>query len=607
MNRQHVVVIGNGMVGQRFVEALRDRDTAGTWRVTVFGEEPRPAYDRVGLSALFAGKTPDDLNLVPAGCYDGDGAVLHLSQQVVAIDRDARTVTTAEGRVTPYDALVLATGSYPFVPPVPGADSPGCFVYRTIEDLDTIRSAAAGARVGAVVGGGLLGLEAANALRSLGLETHVVEFAPRLMPLQVDEGGGEALRRHVEALGVRLHLGARTECIETDAAGTASRMVFAEGEPLDVDLVVFSAGVRPRDELARASGLEIGARGGVVVDAACRTADPHVLAVGEVACIQGRVHGLVAPGYAMAEVAADQLLGGAAEFPGADTATKLKLLGVDVASFGDAFAATPGALELVYADPVAGVYKKLVVTDDATRLLGGVLVGDASAYAVLRPMAGSDVPLPPEPADLILPVRQGSTTPVALPGAAQVCSCHAVTKDRLCAAVHDDGVTDLAGMKACTKAGTGCGSCVPLMKTILGQELAKAGVQMSKALCEHFDHSRAELFDIVRVRAITTFSQLVAEHGRGRGCDVCKPAVASILASLGGGHVLDGVRPQACRTPTTGISPTCRRTAPTRSSRGSPAARSHRPGSSPASSGSTRRSPAGSASISSAQEWSSFR
>jgi nitrite reductase (NADH) large subunit len=539
VTRQQLVVVGNGMVGHRLVDALRSRDRDRVWDITIIGEEPRPAYDRVALSSWFTGATADELTL-DRQCYDGN--VLLLGERAVAIDRSARTVTTSAGRVVGFDALVLATGSSPFVPPIPGSGLPGCFVYRTIDDLEAIRAAASapGARVGAVVGGGLLGLEAANALRMLGLDTHVVEFAPRLMPMQVDDGGGEALRRRVEQLGVHLHLSTATERIEP---GPPLSMMFGDGTAIDTDVVVFSAGIRPRDELARSAGLAVGERGGVVVDRGCRTADERIWAVGEVACLEGRTFGLVAPGYAMAEVVADRLLRGAATFPGADMSTKLKLLGVDVASFGDALATTPGALELVYADPVAGVYKKLVVTDDASRLLGGILVGDASAYALLRPMAGSDVPLPEDPAHLILPARDDASAAAgaaALPGSAQVCSCHAVTKDALCEAIAAAGVTDLGALKACTKAGTGCGSCVPLVKRILGDELAKAGVTMSKALCEHFEYSRADLFDIVRVTGITTFSQLVAEHGRGRGCDICKPTVASILASLGNGHVLAG-------------------------------------------------------------------
>jgi nitrite reductase (NADH) large subunit len=546
MTRRTVVLVGYGMVGQKFLEALAERDAYASWRVVVLAEEPRPAYDRVRLSSYFAGSTAEELTLAGPDFLAAHDIEVRLGDPAVAVDRLAREVTTASGEVYAYDALVLATGSYPFVPPVPGHDAAGCFVYRTIEDLDAITAYAAGARVGGVVGGGLLGLEAAGALKGLGLDTHVVEFAPRLMPLQVDEGGGEVLRRHIEALGVRVHTGMRTAAIETDGAGRAARMTFASRDPLAVDLVVFSAGVRPRDQLARSCGLEVGERGGIVVDEACRTSDERVYAIGECALAGGRVYGLVAPGYAMAEVAADRLIGGAATFLQADTSTKLKLLGVDVASFGDAFGTAPGALEVLYADSLAGVYKKLVVGEDGA-LLGGILVGDASAYAALRPLAGTGTQLPVAPEQLILPASIGAAAgigPSALPTSATVCSCHNVTKGAICAAIADGGCSDVQAIKSCTKAGTGCGSCVPMLKAILTDELAARGVDVSPpwrtALCEHFEHSRAELFDIVQVKGIATFSRLLREHGRGEGCEICKPAVASILASLGNGHILDG-------------------------------------------------------------------
>jgi nitrite reductase (NADH) large subunit len=533
--RKTLVVAGHGMVGHRLLEAAVERGLTAEWDIVVHAEEAVPAYDRVGLSSWFNGRSSKELCLAEDAFFDTPGLDLRLSDALVSVDTERRTVTAASGRVTAYDALVLATGSTPFVPPIPGAQGPNRFVYRTLDDLAAIRDAAAGARTGAVVGGGLLGLEAANALLSLGLETTVVEFAPRLMPVQVDEGGGQALRRLVESLGVQVRTSASTQSIEATEQGL--RMVFADGDPLHVDLVVFSAGIRPQDALGRAAGLQIAERGGVLVDEACRTSTPGVYAVGECASAAGRCWGLVAPGYAQAEVVVDRLLGGERTFDGADLSTKLKLLGIDVASFGDAHAEEAGALELVYADPIAGVYSKLVVSDDATRLLGGVLVGDASPYPVLRPLVGADVPA--NLVELVLP-RRGDAAAPGLPDGAQVCSCYDVTKAALREAVDSGGCTDVAAVKACTRAGTGCGSCLGLVKEVVATELAAQGVVMSKALCEHFDHSRAELFEIVRVRGIRTWSQLLAEHGTGRGCDICKPVAASILSSLGGGYVLDG-------------------------------------------------------------------
>ncbi|MDX3664343.1 nitrite reductase large subunit NirB [Streptomyces sp. ID05-26A] len=513
-----LVVIGNGMVGHRLVEILRD----SPWRIVVFGEESRPAYDRVALSSYVDSWDSADLELPALS-----GCELRLGEKAVSVDRDRRVVVGASGVEISYDALVLATGSVPFVPPVPGRDLPGCHVYRTIDDLDEIRATVEtasrpGRRSGMVLGGGLLGLEAANALRGMGVSPHVVELAPRLMPIQVDDGGSALLKRLVEKLDLTVHTGTSASSIERD--GTRLIAKLASGLELDLDVVVFSAGIRPRTDLDL--GLELGPRGGYLVDAACRTSDPLVFAIGECAAVEGVTYGLVAPGYSMAEVVADQISGGAKVFPGADVSTKLKLLGVDVASFGDAHAATEGALEVVVNNAVAGTYSKLVVSDDARILLGGVLVGDASSYLSLRPLVGKEVP-----AALLQP---GGAVDVEMPADAQVCSCLAVTKQTITDAIGSGVACDVAELKACTKAGTGCGSCVPMLKKLL----TECGVEQSKALCEHFTYSRAELFEIIRATRVTTFSALVEKHGTGRGCDICKPAVASILASLGNGHIL---------------------------------------------------------------------
>src|SRR5690606_9750768 len=316
-------------------------------------------------------------------------------------------VTTAAGEVLDYDALVLATGSYPFVPPVPGHEHPECFVYRTLDDLDGIKATAEAAGPGAhgvVVGGGLLGLEAANALRMLGLTPHVIEYNDRLMPAQVDEDGGAILEKLVTDLGLQVHTGVGTQGIERDeAASPAGRLKISLSDDtvIDAALLVFSAGIRPRDQIARHAGLEVGPRGGIVTDLGLATSDPDIYAIGECAAVEGVCYGLVAPGYTTAEIVADRLLGGAGEFPGADMSTKLKLLGVDVASFGDAHGRTEGALSVVLHDAARGTYAKLVISDDAQTLLGGILVGDATQYAALRPLVGR--PLPADPAALISP------------------------------------------------------------------------------------------------------------------------------------------------------------------------------------------------------------
>ena len=537
-HRQRIVVIGHGMVGHRFVQAAIERGLTETHDVVVLGEEPRPAYDRVALTSYFAADSAEELSLLPGGEYDDPRVSLRLATVVSAIDPAARTVRLADGEVLAYDQLVLATGAAPFVPPVPGKDLDGCFVYRTSEDLDAIRAASGQATAGVVIGGGLLGLEAANALVQLGLETHVVEMAPRLMPVQLDDAGGATLVRHIEKLGVTVHTGVATEAITGEVS--VDGLQFKDGAKVDAQVVVFSAGIRPRDALAREAGLEVAERGGVLVDEQCRTSDPRIHAIGECAAPGGRMYGLVAPGYDMAEVAVDALLDGPGTFTGADMSTKLKLLGVDVASFGDAFATTEGSLELVYSDAVAGVYKKLVVTEDGTRLLGGILVGDAAAYGILRPMVASGIPLPENPEELILPASRGggATGVAALPDEAQVCSCNNVSKGDILDAVETHDCEDVAAVKKCTTAGTTCGSCVGTVKAIIEDHFAKSGKEISRALCEHFALSRSELFEVVAIHGYRTFDQIVEAHGTGRGCDICKPAVASILASQLNGHVL---------------------------------------------------------------------
>ncbi|MFG2733830.1 nitrite reductase large subunit NirB [Streptomyces harbinensis] len=557
MSTDTIVLIGHGMVGQRFLEELAERGVTARSRVIVLAEEARPAYDRVRLTSYFSGVTPDELSLTPPGFAREHGIELLLSDPAESIDRAARTVTARSGRVIRYDTLVLATGSAPFVPPVEGRDAPGCFVYRTIEDLLAIEEWAKSDRTrsGVVVGGGLLGLEAAGALRGLGLDTHIVEFNPRLMPVQVDEGGGAALRRTVEEMGLTVHTGVGGQRIRTRAEdGAVSGMDLSDGSSVDAELVVFSAGVRPRDALARAAGLTVGERGGVAVDAHCvSVSDPAVYAIGECAlAADGRVYGLVAPGYEMAATAARAIAGqaGAAGFTGADTSTKLKLLGVDVASFGDAHGTADGALEVVYADSRSGVYKKLVIGPDGT-LRGGVLVGDADAYGMLRPLTGSVPPAPPE--QLVLPAGLAPPTalgPGALPDEAVICSCHNVTKGTIRAAVTDHACTSLPEVKKCTRAGTGCGSCVKVLGQLVNEELAAGGAEIDSGLCGCFAQTRRELYEIVLALRITGFRQLLDGHGRaaargGEGCEICKPAVASIIASLApsigaGGHVLDG-------------------------------------------------------------------
>jgi nitrite reductase (NADH) large subunit len=543
-----IVVVGHGMVGHRFVEVLaRDTATANLSEpidVTVLCEENLPAYDRVQLSSYFSGKTAEDLSLVAPNFFEDNGFKLHLGKGAAEIDRVAKTVTTTTGEKLSYDKLILATGSFPFVPPLPGKDREDCLVYRTIDDLEAMKVSSARSKIGVVVGGGLLGLEAAKALRDLGLETHVVEFAPRLMAVQIDDGAGKILRSKIEGLGVGIHLGKNTIEI-VDGENCRHRMNFADGSHLETDMILFSAGIRPRDDLARQFGLEVGPRGGIVINNECLTNDADIYAIGECALWEGRIYGLVAPGYQMAETAAHSIIQHEKkkDFLGADMSTKLKLMGVDVASIGDAHGTSAGARSFVYVDEPNEVYKKLVVSADGKKLLGAVLIGDVEAYGGLLQVMLNDMDLPENAQALILPSFDGSAQPAlgadALPMTATICSCNNVSKGEICDAVAR-GCMDYDSVKCGTKAGTSCGGCAALVKQVMNAELEKMGVEVKKDICEHFAYSRQELFHLCKVGSIKSFDELLDKHGNGQhdGCDICKPTAASILASLWNEHVL---------------------------------------------------------------------
>lgn len=533
-----IVVIGNGMVGHRFCEKLVEFDTARQYRIVTFCEEPRAAYDRVGLTSFFAHRNAEKLMLARLEWYRENGIELHIGDRAAKIDRRQQLVQSEKGHSVRYDHIVLATGSFPFVPPAPGMTNRGVFVYRTIEDLERIMAYAKDVRRCAVIGGGLLGLEAAKAAYDLGLETHVVEFAPRLMPRQIDDAGSRLLVKKIEALGVRVHLNQGTKQVLGE--GAVEGLLFNDGQKLPVDMVIVSAGIRPRDELARECGLTVGERGGVQVNDELVTSDPRILAIGEVALHSGMVYGLVAPGYEMAEIAAANLVGEQRQFHGADLSTKLKLMGVDVASFGNYEAKPDQAVPLVCEDPFRGYYKKLLFSPDGQHLIGGVLVGDAADYGTLLALSSASEPLPCPPGYLMAPPGANpAAAGAALPDSAQICSCNNVSKGQICQAIREKDLTTIGDLKACTKAGTGCGGCIPMVTDLLQKELAAAGKSVVKHLCEHLAFTRQELFQIVKINQIKTFDELLAKHGRGNGCEICKPAVTSILASLWNEHILE--------------------------------------------------------------------
>jgi nitrite reductase (NADH) large subunit len=530
VSKLRVVVVGNGMVSHRFCEKLAAYDKEALYMVTVLGEEPVPAYDRVHLTDYFTKRSADALALGTRGWYAERGIELRTGVRATGIDRKERTVTADDGSAVAYDVLVLATGSAAFVPPVPGIKKQGVFVYRTIDDLERIIAHAAKARNAVVIGGGLLGLEAARAVLDAGLPTHVLEVAPRLMPRQLDDPASELLARSVRGLGVKVHVGKTIVALAGEA--TVEEVVLSGGEVIAADLVVVSAGIRPRDELARGCGLEVGGRGGIVVDDRLRTDDERVFAIGEVALHRGSLHGLVAPGYEMADVLARNLTGGDAVFQGADGSARLKLLGTDVATFGDPFHDPADTHVIKMEDQVRGTYKKLVLTRGTRQLVGGILVGEARSYPSLLHLTRSKKVLSEDLEELGLSGGAAAGGDGALADEVHVCSCNGVSAGAIRLKIREDGLTTMAQVKACTGAGTGCGGCMPLVTDLLAAELKAAGVQVKPRLCEHFAYTRTELYEIVAAKRIRTFAQLVAEHGEGAGCEICKPAVASIFASI---------------------------------------------------------------------------
>jgi nitrite reductase (NADH) large subunit len=532
MSQPTIVVVGNGMVGYKFCEKLVLR--SNQFKIIVFGEEPRIAYDRVHLSEYFNGKSADDLSLSASSWYADNGISLHLGDPIQEINRIDKTVHSLKGTIIKYDYLVLATGSSPFVPNIDGIEKNGVFVYRTIEDLELIKEYAVNANVGAVMGGGLLGLEAAKALIDLGIkETHVIEFAPRLMPRQIDGAGSAMLQSKLKQFGLSIHLNKSTS--EIAGGDKIEALNFNDETSLSVDMLVISAGIRPRDELAKLAGLQTSSRGGIMVNQKMQTSDADIYAIGECALYNSMIYGLVAPGYEMADIVVTHLTGGDKSFYGYDMSTKLKLIGVDVASFGDAFITEPDCRTIVFEDTHKGIYKRINISNDGKYLLGGILVGEAEAYNILLQTVNNKILLSPNPEDLILGSRGGEASEgagvMSLPDDALICSCEAVSKLAICSAVNG-GASSIDDLKKCTKAGTGCGGCVPLVKDLIAGAMKANGQYVKNVICEHFDYSRQELFDMVKINKLKNYDLVLDHFGKGDGCEVCKPAVASILSSL---------------------------------------------------------------------------
>jgi len=531
MNKLKIIVIGNGMVGYKFCEKLTSKSDA--FKIIVFGEEPRRAYDRVHLSEYFNGKTADDLSMSTETWYQDQDIDLYLNNPIVGVDRNLKTVRTSNGETYNYDFLVFATGSAAFVPNIEGIEKEGVFVYRTIEDLDLIADYSKKAKSATVIGGGLLGLEAAKALIDLGItETSIVEFAPRLMPRQIDLAGSEMLKSMLTELGLQIHLNKNTSRIEGDKSITGLK--FTDDSELAADMLVISAGIKPRDELARFCGIEVGTRGGILVDDRMQTNDPCIFAIGECALHAEMIYGLIAPGYEMAEVLATNLCAEDKSFKGFDMSTKLKLIGIDVASFGDPFINEPDCRTIVFENKHKGIYKRINISNDGQYLLGGILIGDAAAYNMLLQTSVNKIALPENPEELIIGSRGVETSAgiTTLPNEALICSCEGVTKGDICNAVAEQGCETIDSVKKCTKAGTGCGGCMPMVKDLMLHTLKSQGKYVRNVICEHFSYSRQELYDLIHIHELKSYDEVLNKLGQSDGCEVCKPLVSSLLASL---------------------------------------------------------------------------
>lgn len=535
-----IIVVGNGMVGYKFCEKFVAQEQSKDFEITVFGEEPRPAYDRVHLSEFFENQDAKALEMAPAEWYKENGITLVVGERVSDINRNNKTIATSKDREFSYDYLVLATGSSAFVPPIKGVEKEGVFVYRTIEDLEDMLAYAAKIKAkkpnarGAILGGGLLGLEAGKAVMDMGLEPHIVEFASKLMPRQLDSRSSQVLQLKLESIGLNIHLSKATNQILGNGAITG--MEFGEDDTLDVDMLVISAGIRPRDELGKTSGLEMGSRGGIVVDNRMRTSDKNIFAIGEVALYNQMIYGLVAPGYDMASIAVNQILGEDSMMAeNIDMSTKLKLIGVDVASFGEPFMPASKGHSVIFENKTEHLYKRINVSLDGKKLLGGILIGDATDYNMLHQVYLNEMKIPEDAAQLILPASDGGSSfgsVLDLPDTAQVCSCESLSKGEICCSITDDGCDNLSEVISKTKATTGCGGCKPMVVDLVNETLKSLGKEVKNTVCEHFNYNRQELYDLVKINKVADYDEALNLFGNGHGCEVCKPVFASIFATI---------------------------------------------------------------------------
>ncbi|KAI9374963.1 hypothetical protein BJX61DRAFT_550430 [Aspergillus egyptiacus] len=579
--RQKIVVVGLGMVAVAFIEKLVKLDSERRkYDIVVIGEEPHIAYNRVGLSSYFEHRKIEDLYLNPKewyGSFKDRSFDYYLNTRVTDVFPQHKTVKTSTGDIISYDTLVLATGSDAVLPTnTPGHDAKGIFVYRTIDDLERLMEFASThkGQTGVTVGGGLLGLEAAKAMTDLE-DFGSVKLIDRnrwVLARQLDGDAGSLVTKKIRDLGLEVLHEKRVAKIHTDEDNNVTGILFEDGQEIECCCICFAIGIRPRDELGAKAGIQCAKRGGFVINESLQTSVDDIYAIGECASWENQTFGIIAPGIEMADVLSHNLTNPDKEpkkFNRPDLSTKLKLLGVDVASFGDFFAdrdgpkflpgqrpdlegtqdqsATgekePPVKALTYRDPFGGVYKKYLFTMDGKYLLGGMMIGDTKDYVKLNQMVKTQKPLEVPPSEFILGAQSGGEENADdLDDGTQICSCHNVTKGDVVESVKSGTCKTIADVKSCTKAGSGCGGCMPLVQSIFNKTMLDMGQEVSNHLCIHIPYSRADLYNIIAVRQLRTFDDVMKSIGKcpdSLGCEICKPAIGSILASLFNPHIMD--------------------------------------------------------------------
>ncbi len=539
MNKPKLVLVGNGMAGVRALEELL-KLAPDLYDITVFGAEPHPNYNRILLSPVLAGEqTIEQIILNPLSWYADNGITLQTGKTVVEIDRIRRVVRTDDGLEAPYDRLLLAMGSLPFILPVPGKELDGVIAYRDIKDTEAMIDAALVHKHAVVIGGGLLGLEAANGLMLRGMDVTVVHIMPWLMERQLDDVAGKLLQKSLEDRGLKFLLGAQTQALLGNDAGRVRAVQFKDGSEILADLVVMAAGIRPNTALAESAGIHC-SRGIVVTDTLQTVTDPRIYAVGECAAHRGIAYGLVAPLFEQGKVVANHLAQmGIGRYTGSQTSTKLKVTGIDLFSAGD-FMGGEGCEDIVLSDPFSGVYKRLVVKGD--QLVGACLYGDTvdgSWYFKLlregRKVSDIRDKLMFGESHLGDAGHQGQSKAQLMADADEVCGCNGVNKGAICKAIKDKGLFTLEEVRKHTKASASCGSCTGLVEQLL---MFTAGGDYSaapkkKALCGCTEASHQDVRDAIREQHLLTIADVYAALGwrTPNGCSSCRPAVNYYLIS----------------------------------------------------------------------------